>query len=296
MEKTFHNSCLVCQGSDIKSIPGYERHDLSQCKTCGFVFMRKIPTQSELKEYYSTYAYETERKMPEATKISIENLLNKFEKYRKNNSMLDVGCGEGWILEMAKTRGWQVYGTEFSPKAIDICSKKGIKMYSGLLRAENIEEKEFDIIVSTETIEHINNPRGEINNFYQLLRQGGLLYITTPNFNSYLRRLFKDKYDIIEYPEHLSYYTKKTLNKLLKDSGFRKLKLLTTGISLSRYQQSKIYESKQLSGIKNEDEQLREKIAKSPFLRILKVLINAMLTALGIGMKLKAFYVKKQSN
>ncbi len=255
--------------------------------------MRKVPTAAELENYYSVYAYESEKEIPKATKVSIENLLDKFKKYRKNNRMLDVGCGEGWILEMAKTRGWEVYGTEFSSKAIDICSKKGIKMYSGTLKAENIDERDFDIIVSTETIEHINNPREEVSNFYRLLRKGGLLYITTPNFNSYLRRMLKDKYDIIKYPEHLAYYTKRTLNKLLQDSGFLKLNLLTTGISLSRYQQHKWQVGMPSQENKNKDEQLRDRIARSPFLGILKELINAMLTMLGIGMKLKAFYVKK---
>ena len=95
-------------------------------------------------------------------------------------------------------------------------------MYAGILKPGDIVEGDFDVIVSSETIEHINNPRQEISNIHQLLRKGGLLYVTTPNFNSYVRRFTKAQYDIIKYPEHLSYYTKKTLNKLLKQTGFKK--------------------------------------------------------------------------
>lgn len=293
MPELFHKLCLICNRSNIFALDGYERHDLLKCADCGFVFMRKIPTNKELEDYYSIYAYEKEKEIPEPTRLSFENLLNSFEKYRQNNRILDVGCGEGWILELAMKRRWQAYGTEFSSKAIEICEKKGIKMYAGVLQPENIKEKDFDIVVSSETIEHINNPREELANIYQLLRQGGLLYITTPNFNSYLRRMMKERYAIIKYPEHLSYYTAKTLNRVLGETGFSKVKLMTTGISVSHYQLSKETESKRDFSKKTADEKVRNKIAKSTALQRVKKGINAGLSLLKIGMTLKAFYTKK---
>ena len=293
MPDSFHKLCLICNGSNINTLSGYERHDLLKCENCGFVFMRKIPTGTELENYYSIYAYEKEKKIPEPTRLSFENLLDSFEKYRQNNRILDVGCGEGWILELAMNRGWETYGTEFSSKAIEICENKGIKMYAGVLKPENIKERDFDVIVSSETIEHINNPREELANIHQLLRTGGLFYITTPNFNSYLRRMMKDKYAIIKYPEHLSYYTATTLNKLLSETGFTKVKLMTTGISLSHYQLSKINDDERDFTNKKADEELRNKIAKSSALQVLKKQINSGLTFLSIGMTLKGFYTKK---
>ncbi|HET6767043.1 MAG TPA: class I SAM-dependent methyltransferase [Chitinophagaceae bacterium] len=293
MPESFHTLCLVCNGANIQTLNGYERHGLVKCGNCGFVFMKKIPTSTELENYYSVYAYENEKEIPGPTRLSLENLLDSFEKYRQNNRILDVGCGEGWILELAMKRGWETYGTEFSSRAIEICEKKGIKMYTGILNPANMKEKDFDIIVSSETIEHINNPREELANIYQLLRKGGLFYITTPNFNSYLRRMMKDKYAIIKYPEHLSYYTTATLNKVLKQTGFSKVKLLTTGISVSHYQLSKETESKRDFSKKTADEKLRNKIARSTALQGIKKGINAGLSLLKIGMTLKAFYTKK---
>ncbi len=293
MSESFHKSCLICNGTNIHALRGYERHDLVKCSDCGFVFMRKIPTSKELEDYYSVYAYETEKEIPESTRISLENLLDSFEKYRQNNRILDVGCGEGWILELAMKRGWQAYGTEFSSKAIEICGKKGIKMYAGVLEPKNIREKDFDIIVSSETIEHINNPREELANIHRLLRAGGLFYVTTPNFNSYLRRMMKDNYAIIKYPEHLSYYTSTTLNKLLKETGFSKVKLMTTGISFSHYHLSKVSEDQRDFTNKSTDEKLRKKISKSPVLQMIKKGVNSGLTLLSTGMTLKGFYTRK---
>ena len=92
-------------------------------------------------------------------------------------------------------------------------------MNEGILNPINYNFK-FDIITSFEVVEHINNPKEEINNYNQILRKGGLFYCTTPNFNSLSRRILKAKWNTICYPEHLSYYTIKTLTKLLKDTNF----------------------------------------------------------------------------
>jgi SAM-dependent methyltransferase len=293
MNPKVHPCCPVCGTTAIHPLRGFKKHELMKCSSCGFVFMRNIPSPQELEEHYAVYAYADEKELPEATRISIENVLNQFETFRKTNHMLDVGCGEGWILELARSRGWQVYGTEFSPRAVAICEKKGIKMYAGVLNPAQFQGIEFDVIISTETIEHIINPAEEINHFYQLLRPGGLLYLTTPNFNSYLRYLFRDNYAVISYPEHLSFFTRKSLHRLLTGSGFRRHKLLTTGISISLFEQSKTEGTIAQEKSKKKEDRFRNRVARSALLRRAKDIVNSILTFLGAGVKLKAFYIRK---
>ena len=131
-----------------------------------------------------------------------------------------VGCGRGWFLDEARKRGWKVYGTEYSEKAIEICEMSGIEMKKGQLNADLFESESFDIVTSFEVIEHINNPNDDLKEVYKLLRQGGLYYCTTPNFNYAMRYYVKEKYNVIYYPEYLSYYTKKTLNNFLVQYNF----------------------------------------------------------------------------
>ncbi len=92
------------------------------------------------------------------------------------------------------------------------------------MNAENYDLESFDVITSFEVIEHINNPSEELNTFNRLLRKKGLVYVTTPNFNSLLRYRFKAAYDVICYPEHLSYYTKSTIKNYFKNQDFKELK------------------------------------------------------------------------
>lgn len=294
-----HSNCLICNSINLSKLDGYTKYSLVKCADCGFVFMQQIPTADELEKHYSNYSYSREQYLSPITIKNYNILLDEFEKYRSTNRLLDIGCGMGFFLEQAKKRGWEVYGTEYSTKAVEINRAKGINMLEGQLNSAAFSEKEFDIITSFEVIEHINNPQEEVKHIYNLLRNGGLFYCTTPNFNSILRFYLKEDYNVIGYPEHLSYYTKKTLNKLLIDNGFSKIKTYAHGISITRFETSKAQknttsEPTVIIGDQTADEKIRVQMDKKPYLLYAKNVANFFLSATGLGMGLKGYYEKIQ--
>lgn len=288
-----HTNCLVCYSDKIYDLKGFEKAYLCKCSSCNFIFSRKIPTQTELDNHYISYKYGENPFISPVTLKRYNELLDNFEKFKKTNRIIDVGCGNGDFLGEAKKRGWEVYGTEFPDDAIESCKKKGIKMYKGFLNPDDFEPEYFDIITSFEVIEHINNPREELGYFNKILRKGGLVYITTPNFNSLLRYRLKDKYSVINYPGHLSYYTPKTLKKVFKYSGFRALKVKTTGISITRYKKSKGISNQSNVSSSSDDEVFRNKIESKKHLQIAKSIVNLSLTVTGKGDSLKGWFIKK---
>jgi len=247
---------------------------------------------TELKSYYDT-AYKRDDYLSPVTIQRYEELLDMFEPYRQLNRILEVGCGVGYFLERARMRGWDTYGVEISSKAVSICRGKGINMFEGRLVDAPFEKEYFDVIVSIETIEHINNPNDEVAMFRKLLRKGGAVYVTTPNFNSILRYILQEKYDVICYPEHLCYYTPKTLNYLFKRHGFKKKYIITTGISVSHLKKSLGMSNARHISPSSDDEIIRVKIEKNQILKIFKGCANHLLTLFGIGDNIKAFFVKK---
>ena len=128
MVDQFHKQCILCGSKDLQIFPDYEAHDLVSCINCSLKFIRKIPSIQQLKNYYSNYVYEMLDSINPINRIRYNALLDEFEPYRKNNSILDIGCGAGQFLEVAAERGWEVTGTEFSDKALGICRGKGITM------------------------------------------------------------------------------------------------------------------------------------------------------------------------
>lgn len=289
-----HEVCFVCNSKNLLPLKGYYKtHSLLKCGNCKFVFIEKIPSSEELKNYYAKYSYNIGQALPAATITSYNLLLDDFEKYRQTNKILDIGCGRGWFLMEAKKRGWQVYGTEYSQTAVKLCRENGIEMKEGELELGLFEECDFDIITSFEVIEHLNNPHRELKLISGLLRNGGLFYCTTPNFNSLMRYYLKDKYNIIDYPEHLAYYTKSTLNKVIKEHGLKPIKFLSTGISISRLKDSKNLSDKKSPLNESSDEILRKKIDRKWYLKCVKEIINGLFTITNLGLTLKGYYIKK---
>jgi len=286
-----HSACILCNSKEISDLRGYERHQLSRCGNCNFVFMSRIPTNDDLIAHYRLYSYASNSVVSPLTVMSYHQLLDRLEPYRKFNNIIDIGCGKGWFLLEAKKRGWNVYGTEFSEEAIKICTLNGINVFQGDLNSSSFESMKFDVVFSSEVIEHVNNPVQHFRSMFDVLRPGGLVYITTPNFNCYLRFKFKANYNIIEYPEHLGYFTKRTLHRGLTKVGFSKLKMLTTGVSISRAEFSK-GPVESVANAVSKDEKLRTLMSENRLMRFVKKMANFVLTITGLGITLKAFYKK----
>lgn len=286
-----HNKCLISGSWELKPLKKYYKDYLVKSKPVGFVFSRRIPTEAELTDHYNQYG--RNEVLSPVTLKRFKELLDEFEKYKKTGRLLDIGCSIGMFLLEARKRGWEVYGTEYTDAAVQICRKNGIEMFQGKLDADWFPENHFDVITSFEVIEHINNPVEEVNNVRKVLRQGGLFYFTTPNFNALERYILGPKYNIIDYPEHLCYYTKHTANFLLTNNGFKRKKLTTTGISVSRIKAG-LKHSEQSNGFSvSADEKLRTGMENNKFAGFVKKGVNGLLNFLGLGNALKGWYEKK---
>lgn len=284
-------NCHVCGCTEFSSIPTYQHANLVRCNKCSYVFSNIVPSQNEIDQYYAE-TYELTNYFSPITRKRYHELLDKFEVFRKTNNLLDVGCGSGYFLEVAKERGWNVYGVEKTQMLCDRMIKKGYQISCGDFETCKLPTDEFDVIIAIEVIEHVLNPSDFISKANKLLRTGGQLYITTPNFNSYLRYYLKNQFDVIDYPTHLQYYTKSTLKKLLKNHNFKALKVETTGISLTRIRTSKNRSNQKFIGETSDDEMLRYRTENQPFYKFLKRLANSTLNLLKVGLSLKGSFVK----
>jgi 2-polyprenyl-3-methyl-5-hydroxy-6-metoxy-1,4-benzoquinol methylase len=261
------------------------------------VFSSINPTAEQLENHYKGYGRNDY--LSPITIKRYHEILDAFESVRKTNRILDVGCGIGYFLDVAKSRGWEVYGTEYTDSAVKICESKGITMHGGPLNPQNYPLESFDVITSFEVIEHINTPNEELGRIFSLLRKGGYFYVTTPNFNSLLRYYLGPKYNVIGWPEHLSYYTPKTLTTLMLDHGFKKVWVHSTGISITRFLTSRapqsnanLEEGTEFVSAHTNDEKLRTRFESNGLLAFAKKTINFILTLTGKGDALKGLFQK----
>jgi len=132
----------------------------------------KIYNRDYFKKWYLRYY--------ESRKQYFKNLIEKLKNYLpEKGKMLDIGCGVGIFMDIMKENGWDVYGQDISPFAVEYCEKKGYKVFKGNLSDIKISEK-FDLITMLDVIAHIENPVSYIKICAKLLKPGGYLIIKTP--------------------------------------------------------------------------------------------------------------------
>lgn len=286
-----YSICPICKSDKTFKLQKYKKHFYAKCLKCSFIFAYRIPTETELNNTYNPN-YGMHTYFSPITRKRYNELLKEFEKFRKTGKILDYGCGKGLFLEEAINNGWKAYGTEYNEITQKKCIEKGIKII-GHQEISIVLKNEFDIICCMEVIEHLYNPLELTNKLSFYLRHGGLLYITTPNFNCISRRIQTNKWTVLAYPEHLSMFTSRTLKALLQANGFRILKLKTHGFSLSHFKHS-LSNCRPTSIHKyNEDEKIRELTEEKTFYNTLKKMINGLLSWTSTGDTIKCLAIKR---
>jgi SAM-dependent methyltransferase len=180
-----------------------------------------MPSWSTLSEYYAQYDL-IESKTKDKVQLNVLSWLSRFlgkPIFKKGSLLLDVGCGEGALLERNFALGLEVFGVEPDKAKAEMCLNKKLKVFCGKLEDYNPEIK-FDIITFANVFEHIPNPHEILDKCKQVLSKKGLLIIQVPNASSFLARTFKDNCQLFAVPYHLINYSKDNLSELLTKHGF----------------------------------------------------------------------------
>lgn len=155
-------------------------------------------------------------------RLRIEAGMRNLPSHSFGKRLLDIGCGGGDFLLLAKKAGWDVTGVDTDPKAVTVAQKKGIKVFLGGIEVlhNDLHDEEFDYITLSHVIEHVHDPISLLKNCYRLLKKGGGIWIETPNINSLGCKYYGSNWRGLEVPRHLVLFNRASLESVLKISGF----------------------------------------------------------------------------
>ena len=145
---------------------------------------------------------------------------------KSRGSILDFGSGQGRFLrQLQALKFGTIYGSDLMNRPDDLPLE--IKwLQADLNEPLPVEEKLFDVVIAIEVIEHLENPRKTVREWYRLLKPGGKLILSTPNngsIRSLLALLLKGHFVSFldrDYPAHITALTRLDLQRILKEANF----------------------------------------------------------------------------
>jgi SAM-dependent methyltransferase len=135
-------------------------------------------------------------------------------------TVLDVGCGRGDLAAAFVKAGWQVVGIDPSDSACAAASSNGVDARVGTLGTVELDRGAYEAAYFQHSLEHSDDVSRDLEAVASALRPGGVVAITVPNFDSWQRRRFGDRWYHLDLPRHRVHYTKRGLAEALTSAGF----------------------------------------------------------------------------
>lgn len=145
-----------------------------------------------------------------------------WQPFRPSGTLFEIGCGNGWALELMQRRGWTVAGIDPDPAAVASARARGLDVTQALPGdpAVAAHAGKYDAVVAVHVLEHVYDPKAFLATCKALLRPGGQLTLVTPNAGGRGRRVFGNDWRGLEPPRHLHLFSKPTLDRLLTAEKF----------------------------------------------------------------------------
>jgi 2-polyprenyl-3-methyl-5-hydroxy-6-metoxy-1,4-benzoquinol methylase len=190
------------------------------------------PSLEELPSYYESedYISHTDGKRSLFEKlyqfvknIALKNKLKLINSQSQKGKLLDIGCGTGDFLVVAKNDGWQITGIEPGEKPRKIAIRKGVSFVNKL---SDIEDNSFDVITMWHVLEHVPDLEFQIKELKRLIKPNGTILIAVPNFKSFDANYYGKFWAAFDVPRHLWHFSKIAIEKLFANEKLQLVKVL----------------------------------------------------------------------
>ena len=218
-------ACPLCKNTDFNEFLTSQDYFLTkesftivQCKHCGLKFLNPRPEEKAISKYYQSAGYISHDNTSagllnflytKARNYTLRNKLLLIKKYKKEGTILDIGCGTGEFISYCKQSGWDVKGIEPNAKAREYAilnNKVEVLDESGLA---SFNRTSFDIITLWHVLEHVYRLDERMTEISQLLKDNGIVIIAVPNSNSWDAKKYQSYWAAYDLPRHIYHFSQK---------------------------------------------------------------------------------------
>lgn len=240
-------ACPLCASSNTRIRYPLSTYNIAECGACGFEFhdgftggggdggtfgvdyYTKVQ-QKAFEQQFGDYLSDPSAKV-------FSRWLDRISAQIGAGRLLDVGSALGTFLKIADSKGFAAEGVEISKYASGFArEKRGLTVFTGDLEQFPGKDGSFDAVTFWDSIEHVTHPLQNLHTTRRLLRPGGVLLLTTDNFDCLVadvaRALYHASLGAVKYAmervfiaPNRSYFTEGTMCDLLKRCRFRVIEL-----------------------------------------------------------------------
>lgn len=227
-------SCLLCGSIQYHIIKKEsDRRIIGMCASCHFVQVYPRVTK---RAYNAVHFDDWEHDNPYIAELSthiayfrkVITYLRPYLNKRPHIKLLDVGCAIGALIFVAREQGIEAEGIDIAKSAVSYAQKQHLPVSRGTCSTwftKTHYANHYDVITAFEVIEHEENPLQMMRIIYTMLRPGGTIALTTPDFNTLFRVIMGNNWIGYQHQEHLWFFTADSLTRLLKQAGFSDIRI-----------------------------------------------------------------------
>jgi ubiquinone/menaquinone biosynthesis C-methylase UbiE len=174
-----------------------------------------------MKEYLQSDNYKTAKKL--------------IELCGTENKIIDIGCGSGFIAKILNDNGNEVIGFDMLDSCINETRKKGVFCWKADAKDLPIDNQCADIVIMSEVLEHLLETQEVLAEARRVLKKGGRIIITTPNFCSFRDRIlvmFGHLQAYSQHSDHIKFFNKERLVREFKQAGFKHMNIYGSGFGV----------------------------------------------------------------
>jgi SAM-dependent methyltransferase len=143
-----------------------------------------------------------------------KSILSLLKNANKKEKILDIGCAGGPLLNELKNQGFEnASGADFSAEAVAKCKQRGLQAYQMDAHNLEFEPNSFDLLIASDSLEHLEFDEKALKNWHSVLKPGGKLMVFVPAY-----MLLWSEHDVVNH--HFRRYTKTELKNKLQQAGF----------------------------------------------------------------------------
>ena len=234
--------CNLCGSSNHAQLHVVHGYTIVRCNQCRLVFLNPRPMASDLASIYDTESYyggtaEFENVVVGyadylALRDHLHFVVNELMRPLKGLTpgvSLDIGCSMGLVMDELRQHGWTPYGVDVSSYATEYArTELGLNAFTGTIDQVDLPPESVDLATMLLTIEHIPDPKSALRSVRQLLKPGGVLIVATHDVEGVWPKLVGPRWRHYNMPEHIYYFSRRTLTQMLSEVGFHTFKVAET--------------------------------------------------------------------